>query len=318
MLPRAELITALERALEAVEIVRLSRPPPDDVAALRVTAGAKLHLATTCPADPTLAWVASDIGDGCITRAAFDAVIAAAKALQAPVSEIIERRLAPFEPSKITLADGASLDLARSPVVGGKPADPTAVAELLAVLAVPAELGSEAQRPVKTMIGIQLKNGGSIVLELLGDGLVRRAGETMALKLTPAAYAALARGAKDLADRSVWTEEPTTIVALQIDGITYARGAVIGEWTRTPAGQVNGARVEALVGALATLKRSPEVASFTKAHDVTLAVAAPAGPAVRRSLTVGARVQGGCTAHAGTETVRLPASVCDSVTALAK
>jgi hypothetical protein len=320
VLPRPELLAALYRAVEEIEIVRLSRPPPSETKeVLEVRTDGSMRLSERCPDDPALAWVSSSIGDGCVTRAAYDALIAAAMALNPPaVADVIELRPAPFEPSSVTLADGTLLDLSHSPVVAGKPADPAAVAELLSVLFAPAEVGPASTTPSRSQMTMTFKDGGSITLELLGDGLVRRADEEMALKLTPAAYAVLTRGAKDLADRSVWTEEPTTIMAIQIDGITYARGAVIGEWSRTPAGPVDGARVEALVTALSTLKRSPDVASFTKANEVTLVVAGAAGAPVRHVLTVGARVQGGCTAWAGNQTVRLPAPVCASVTALAK
>ena len=318
VLPRPELLAALDRALEGIEIVRLSRTPPESIFALTVYADVNVRFLEPCPDDPALVWVSSDIGDGCVARAAFDALMAAVIALSQPVTEIIERRPAPFEPATITLVDGATLALERSPTVDGKPADPAAVAELLAVLSAPAELGPVVDRAAKVQIKLRLADGGFVGIEPLGDGLARRASEPIALKLTPAAYAVLTRGAKDLADRSVWTEEPTTVMAIQIDGITYARGAVIGEWTRTPPGAVDGARVEALATALASLQHSPEVASFTKAHDVTLVVAGAAGTPVRHELAVGARVQGGCTAQAGAATVRLPAPVCESVTALSK
>ena len=165
---------------------------------------------------------------------------------------------------------------------------------------------------------VTLRGGGAIDLELLGDGRVRRRGEPVVLRLAPAAYAALNRRAEDLADRSLWIEEPTTITELAIDGVSFQRGAVVGEWTRTPPGPVDGARVESVITALAQVQRSPDVASLGKRHDVAIVVTPPAGTPVRHVLVVGAPRQGGCPALAGKSTVILSPTVCASISALAR
>jgi hypothetical protein len=160
-----------------------------------------------------------------------------------------------------------------------------------------------------------VKGGTSVVLELLGNNLVRRQGETIALRLSGAASTRLARVARDYADKSVWNEEPTTITSLQIDAITYTRGAVIGEWTRAPAGAFDPKRVEALVAALAAPRRTADVESMSYTHRVALTVTPPVGAPVRHELHVGSYR---CLAETLTATIQLSSSTCDDLDALAR
>jgi hypothetical protein len=318
VLPRRELLAALYRAIEALEIVRLSRPPPDGDLTLAVFDTVALRVAPQCPEDPTLAWLSSDAGNGCITRSAYDELMRTATAFEAPAAQLAEPRLVPFDVEAVVLADGAKLELARRPEINGGPADTEAVSELLAALATPAQVIDSPGGAVKAQVTVTRKGGSVVVLELLGAGRVRRAGEPVVLQLAPAAYTALNRRAADLADRAVWIEEATTITELVIDGVAYGRGAVLGEWTRTPPGPVDGARVEAVVTALAEVRGAPEVGMATKQHEVAIVVTPPAGAPVRHELVVGAAQRGGCPARAGQVTVILTAPVCAEIAALAR
>ena len=318
LLPKQDVTGALTRALEALEIVGLSRDARSVDLALSIHAGTQLRFAPACPDDPTRAWLSSDAGNGCITREAYDDVVRAVAMLEQPPAELAERRLVPFDVELVVLADRARLDVARRPAIDGKSADTEAVMELLAALAAPAQILDASGGAAQGQLLVTVKGGAVFAIELLGDGVVRRAGEPLVLRLAPAAYAALNRRAADFADRALWTEEPSTISELVIDGITYRRGAVVGEWTRVPAGPVNGARIEALVAALAEVRDAPAPASLTKRHDVALVVTPPAGAAVRHELVVGAPHQSGCPAYAGQVAVSLPAKVCAEIAALAR
>ncbi len=316
LLVRPPLMADLSRALEALEIVRLSRSPTGGVPQLLIHVGNSLRLGATCPDDPTLAWLSSDIGDGCIARATYDAVTAAVQALAAPAETIGEPRPLPVEVEKVVLADGGVLALDRAPAIDGKPADPVAVAELLAVLAAPADLVPLPDvHPVRGKLMLGVRKAGEITLELLGDNLVHRELEPIALRLSGAAYARLARGAKAYVDKSVWNEEPTTITSIKVDGITYTRGAVIGEWTRAPAGTFDPKRVDVVAVALSAPRRTPDVESINYSHRLVLTVTPPVGPPVVRALGVG---NFRCLATSSTATMLLGSSVCEALDALAR
>lgn len=340
----AARIDALERAVGALELVRASRPPTATTGAVVVDVPPVLALSPVCPDAPELAWLASPVGDGCITRASFDAVAAAATALEGDPTAITERRLAPFPLASIVLPDGATLELAKRPrlvtTAGEQPVEPARLAELAAVLSSPAELVAMPARPAReglTLHPTRPSNGAAgeaIVLELLGEGLVHRAREPLALRLTPAAYAVLARRSEALRDRSLWTEEPTTISTITIDARTFRRGAVLGEWTASPAGSapVDAARVEALVRALAAPRDLELVhtgsgsAPFAPRHQLTLTITVPGGTSSTRRLELGAALgtgaAAGCPARAPeggqAVVVRLPASVCTDADALTR
>ncbi|MBL9015377.1 MAG: hypothetical protein JNL83_14430 [Myxococcales bacterium] len=318
LLLRQDVVAGLTRALESIELVRISRPAREQDVVLSIQAGGQLKFAPACPADASLAWVASDVGNGCITRGAYDEVVRAVSALEQPASGLAEPRLVPFDVRRVELVDGARLDLTRRAEIDGKTADTEAVTQLLAALGAPANVVEDTGGSVRARLRVTGDAGGVVTIELLGDGRVHREGEPVALELAPAAYAAVTRRGTDLADRAVWAEEASTITELVIDRVTYRRGAVLGEWTRVPAGKVDGARVEALVAALAEVRRSPDVASARVQHEVAIVVTPPAGAPVRHELAVGAPRQGGCPAYAGNVTVQLPTPICAGIAALAR
>lgn len=319
LLVRPGVVSQLEHALEQLELVRLSRAPQGDGPVLEVNLGRDLRLRPVCPDDPALAWLSSDVGDGCITREAYANVATALHAFEGPAEDVIEPRPLPAELDAIVLVDGNKLELAGRPLVGGKAVDPTAVAELLAVLSAPAEVVVPPVNPkVLGHLRIAVRGGAAITLELLGGNLVRRELEPLALRLSPGAYARLNRPAAELEDRTLWTEEPTAITAIQIDATTYARGAVIGEWTRTPPGPFVAAQLEAVVAGLASPRSAPPIAAFARAHQVTLTVTNPTGAPIQHVLAIGRTGARRCAATTSEVTMILLGAVCDAVDALAR
>lgn len=316
LLVRAALFADFIRALEAIEIVRLSRAPKsgeDDIVVFMTPA---LRIGATCPDDPSLAWVSSDLGAGCIARATYDAIATTAHAIAGPAEIAAEPRPFPGELAEVMLPDGLALTLARTPEIEGTRADPAAVAELLAVLAAPAEIVPvPSTARARGRITVTSRAGTSVAIQLLGNGLVRREGEPIALRLSPAAYERIARPGKAYADASVWNEEPTLVSSIRINTTTYTRGAVIGEWTRDPAGTFDPARVEAVVAALAAPRRSPDVAAMDYTYRISFTVTPPVGAPVIHELGV---ASSRCLASSAASTMKFPRAVCDALAALAR
>ena len=318
LLVRTELMAELSRALEAIEIVRLSRPPAENVDDLVISLAPTLRLADRCPDDPSLAWLSSDLGDGCIPRTTYDAVFAAARALAGPAETVAEPRLLAAELDKVVLPDRRELELERAPSIDGKPADPVAVAELLAVLAAPAELvATPPGAIVRARLSLAVHGGTMIVLELLGNGLVRREGEGLSLRISGGAYERLARTGQAYADKTVWSEEPTMITSIKIDAVTYTRGAVIGDWTRAAAGTFDPKLVEAVVLAVSAPRLAPEVGSLRDryTHHVVLTVTPPVGAPVVHELAVR---NAPCTATNAAGTMSFAPAVCEALDALVR
>ena len=324
---RPELADELERALREVAMVRI----PDGASGAH---GLSIELAATggrdpvsvvlggaCPGALELVAASGSAGDGCVERAAADAVVRAVARLRAAPGELVERRPIPFEPHQITLGDGAVLALA-PPRIGDAAADPIRVAELLAALAAPAEVAALPAGSPSGQLVVADRAGAAVTLDLYPGRVVVRRGEPVALAPAPGAWALLGRASRELRDRTLWREEPTTITRIDVDGVRYQRGAVIGAWTREPAGAVDAARVEALATQLA----APEAlgwlddaarAGVAAAHRVTLTVAPPAGPPIVHALELGAPGPAGCPVRAGGEAAVLPAALCREVAALA-
>jgi hypothetical protein len=166
---------------------------------------------------------------------------------------------------------------------------------------------------VRRTIELRDRSGQVIALEL-HRGVVVRRGESIGLRPAPGAWEAIARPAAAYRDDTLWREEPTTIHAIQIDAATYTRGAVIGEWTRAPAGPVDGAAIEALAGELASPHapgialpgRSAPGTDFQPVHRIAITTAPPAGPPVTHTLEIAAS----CAARADGAAVQLPAALC--------
>jgi hypothetical protein len=319
----AALVADLDRALADVAIVRI----PDGelhAAGIAVAAdfgagsSARLVVGGGCPGDAALVAVASSAGDGCVAPAAADAVARAVDRLAQPIAAIVERRPAPIDVQRVVLADGAVFET--QPLrVAGQPADPARAAELLVALARPAEPAALPKAAPIAHLVVTDRAGEAIALDVFAGGLVARHGEPIALRPAPGAFQLLQRPARALREIALWTEEPTTIAALQIDGVRYRRGAVLGDWSREPAGPVAAARLEALVGVLAAPRAEAGAeADLPIVHRVAITVAPPIGAPSQHVLELGAPRAGGCPARAGRDAVVLPASVCTQVAALAR
>lgn len=319
------LARALEDALAALTIVTLVEPAPAAAAGLPVEVGGlrgTVHDADGCGGRADLARLESAMGTGCVDRRQVAAVRAAMEALRGPARAVIDPRLAPIEATRIVLVDGTPLELAGTPRVGPHPADPARVAELLAVLAAPAEID---EAPVRGAAGgartltVTDRAGASIVLELRAPRRVRRAGEAVTLRLTPAAWEVLMRSPAALRELALWTEDPLALTAIAIDGVTYRRGAVVGEWTRAPAGAAAPGAVEALAITLAAPRVLAFAApAFRAIHRVTLTITPPGGAPSEHVLELGAATPRGCPARADGVVVQLPPAICQQVSALAR
>jgi hypothetical protein len=305
------LVAAVEDAVGALRfdpapVLQVAeRPPAGPVIAMR---GERLYR----PAAPSLACARDQVEivagyfAGCVASPAWDEAARAMNALFTSVDRIADRRPSPIDPVAIALP-GGTIDLAKRPVIDGKDADPPKLVELLAALAAPAEVVAKPTGAATATIELRDRSGQTIALDL-HDGVVVRRGEVIGLRPALGAWQALARPAAAYRDDTLWREEPTTIRTIRIDDVTYTRGAVIGEWTRSPAGSVDGATIEAIVGELGS-PHAPGIAppaSFHVAHLVGIITAPPAGPPVTHMLEIAAS----CAARADGADVQLPAALC--------
>ncbi len=310
---------ALGQALAGISFVRFS-DTPIGAAGLRLTAHdaipghtLELTLGGGCPGARELVAVTGSAGPGCISGEAATALERALAPFAGPRAQLIEPRPAPVEPAQLTLADGAVLDVVRGRVAG-EAADPARVAELVAALAAPGTPVARPAAPRPKTLTLTPRAGAAITLELLGGDLVARAGEPLALKLAPGAIAVLARPGSGYRALRLWTEEPTTISAIELDGVRYQRGATIGDWTRSPAGPVDAAAIDALIAQLAAPQPSGELSGpFAARHTLGLTVTPPTGAPYAHALQLGAPRAGTCPVAHDHDRLRLPLAVCAAV-----
>ena len=318
-------VDEVEQALAGLELQRLVTEADFDVAPFRLAADDVTgELAGPCPGAPDLVLLLASTSGGCVTTDTADRVRRAAAVFADTKGPWIERRLAPVTPTTIRLADGGVLDLRKLPLItepstsSAVTADAARVAELLAVFATPAEFGAVApdDRPTATLTIDHA--GGTLELSLYAKRVVKRTG--VWFQLTPEAWAILTRPSRELRDLTLWTEDPTTLTRLDIDGIVYQRGAVVGEWTRTPVKPIiDAARVEALADELASLRAiAADAPAFTARHRLTLTIAPPAGADVTHALELGAPTAKGCPARVDGAAVMLARATCDAVAALVR
>jgi hypothetical protein len=333
----AELAGALERALGDVAIVRVPDEPvaahglaitiADDGSPPGARSAVRVVLGGGCAGAPGLVALSGTPGDGCVEPAAVAAVEGAIARLRQPPAAIVERRPVPFEPVRVVLADRVALDLPTLRA-GGAPADPARVAELVAALSAPAEVAGAPVMPAAHQVIVTGRDGLAVTLDLFAERVVARHGEPVALRPAPGAWDLLVRPSRELRDAAPWVEEPTMVTAVRIDDVRYERGAVIGEWTRQPAGAAT-ARVpasapdarmlDALVAVLAAPRSLGGVTEpVSIVHRVTLTITPPAGAPTERALGIGAPRAAGCPARVERDTLMLPAIVCAQVAALAR
>lgn len=267
------------------------------------------------------------IGPSCVSESAWQRLMTAADVFDirdpaqrhAALSTLIEKRLVPVEPGVVTLADGSTLDLGRKPRITtpGQPArdaDPDRVAELLAVLAMPAE---PVALPATPGSRVTITAGrATFELAIFAGGIVGRRNEPIALRVGDGSAAILARPGAAYVDRTLWSEEPTTVRSLQVGGVTYTRGAVVGEWTRVPPGPVDPRAIDQLVALLAVPRASADAPAPANPIAIILSIAPPAGTPSQRKLLLGATPKCAATVTAGS--VALDPAICTLATALAR
>lgn len=310
---------AIDDACSRVEIVSLEpgqRTQPGMHIALEGGERAHLTVDGTCAQGRML--VDTSVGPGCVDAAPLDALGDALRALLATAPGPIEQRPLPIKPAKLTLQDGRVLALTGTPRLGGSDADPDRVRELVAALTARGEAAIErpATKPMGRIVAVD-SAGIEVTLELLGDRLIARAGEPGAIRVHAADWNIITRPTATLRDATRWHEDPTTIAAVALDGVTYKRGAVLGEWMREPAGTVDTALVDALVETLATVKAPAAAGQAAIAHRLKVTLAPPAGAPVTHTLELGAPTATGCPGRVDGTPALVPLPLCTAALALA-
>jgi len=284
---------ALIDALTDVQFVRL---PTHAAAGATVQLGAQTMIVggACAPDAPQLVAVHAPTGDGCIEPAAWQAVTAAAAALATP--DALDPR-----PAGVTLARVGELDFSK----GGL--DPDRVAELTSALAQPGELVAVPAGTPRASIEIAPKTGAPITLDVYADAVARR-GEARAIRVAPSVLAILARPSRAYADATRWAEDSSEVARLVVDGKTFDRGAVVGEWT----GSGDAALVTALAAAVSNVRApdAPLPAGFRAAHHVSVTFAPPVGAHVTHELELAAPGPDGCAARIDGIAVTAPPALC--------
>lgn len=309
-------VTELERALAELTIdadpVAPVTPISDGIEI--AMAGTKVTLAKAPGSGcETRVYLAASTGDGCVALANAEVVWGLVARLANPAGAIASRALVPVGVRVVTLVDGAALDVTRRPTIDGADVDAEQIVALMTVLRSPVDGTDVIPAPTGASIGtLGIKTGGGdLVVDLYPSNVAMRRGEAVALRLSPEAFAILARGGAAYRDRTPWSEDPTTIAEIAIDAVTYRRGAVLGEWTRVPAGPSDAASIDALVTALAR----PHVVgvaptTVVRGRRIRLVVRPPVGAEKTHTLELGTASAAGCPAAIDTTSILLPVEIC--------
>lgn len=312
------LLRALADACANVEIRSLDgRPSAPEV--LRIAADARTLVQSGSCTDRRYAYVETPSGGGCVDAAAIEDLRAAIHAIITATHEAIDRRPLPVEPVKLTVQDGSVLDLAKQPRIGDVDADPDRVRELVHALSARGEaaLPRPARAPSAT-IHVLDRAGSEITLELFArERAIGRAGEPGVIRIGDAAWTTITRPSSALRDPTRWREDVTTLSSLTLDNVTYERGAVLGEWTREPAGAFDPTLVDALAETLATVRAPAGPAPRRIAHRLTVTFTPPVGAPTKHTIEFAAPTSDGCAARVDGVAVVLPLASCTAAVALA-
>jgi hypothetical protein len=309
------VLARLRGACAGVEILALGgtrdgkpglRIEADDVALVQVG---------TCGRDQVL--VETSSGDGCIAGAALHDLRDAIDAILAAPHEAIDLRPLPIDPVRLVLGDGSGLDLAARRVAD-RDADPDAVRDLVRALTTrgQAAIPRPPRRKPRATLRATDRGGTEVVLEVV-DAALGRAGEPALIRVDPRDLAIIARPSAALRDTTRWREDPTTITSFTLDGVTYRRGVVLGEWTRDPGGPFDAALVDALVESLASLRAPAAETPRAIRHRLSLTFTPPAGTPTTHAIELAPPAGDACPGRVDGAPVRLPLPACTAVLALA-
>jgi hypothetical protein len=310
-----ERADAIERALSAVKVIGVPINPTMTAPVVGSTLSidgpplVSLDVFEKVGDDPCTKGrrVGGTIGPACVEG--IDHLWEELDVLHRVTRDLVEPRLVPFAPTRITFPDGGVLDLAKRPQIGGDDADIAKVAELVALLQTPLEPVDDATTasPVGTLV-VADRAGTTITVELLASKKVRRKGEPIAFPVGAGAWDILVRPSSAYRDRLLWREDPVTIEWITVNEDTYRRHGVIGEWSDPTRSK----QLEALARALATPRAEP-LAAPRKTHDqVKFTVIPPVGQLVERTLRIGDN----CYATVEDKPVILEKPLCDAIGAM--
>ena len=303
------LVQGLEEAMADLELVSLGPATGALAESDRLVLAADdahVEAAGSCAGERV--FVHATTGDGCVDAAAWRALVADAAVLHGTPASLVDRRPLPVEAPRIVLPDGGTIDRSRRPTLDGKDADPDEVAALVAALSAPAEVV-----PLPAGASPASIVAGDITLDLYDHVLARR-GEPVALRPRPEAWAVIARPSSAYRDPTRWLEDPSTVASITLDGTTYKRGAVIGEWT----GATDPSLIEALAAAIAAVRAPSGPAPASIEHRLDVTIAPPVGAPSVHHLEVGHPTAAGCAGRADGTPVVLPLSLCTAVVAAAR
>jgi hypothetical protein len=309
MLVAPARVDALTSALANLQLVSIEASSPAPVTTI-VIDGLSVGIGGACPSN-RIAVVVASAKPACAEAAAVTEVAHAIDALAGPPADVIDRRPAASGFDRIELVDGTvalgkHITITIHDVV--HEADPDRIAELLRALAEPGE--PVAPSTDKPSVSLVIPQVGA--LDVFTDRVQRR-GDPLALTITPATRAILVRPARTLVDAERWSEEPTTITTISLDGATYQRGAVLGEWSRTPAAKTDPALVDALAESVAKLRAPARTGTAATPHHLVVTFAPPIGSAVTHAIDLGAPTADGCPALIAGEAVTAPLPLCVAV-----
>lgn len=302
------IIGEARAAVEALELVALDgKPAPGPKAFGAEQIG-------TCEHDRV--WIRTPTGPGCVEAAAWKAVLAADTKLAGPADQIADRRPIPIKPKKIVLPDRKELTLDGQSKVDGLDTDLERVRELLTAIATPGELVPLPTTSQQGAFYAVAADGTDVQLALWGNGIVARRGEQVAIKTS--LDTVIARRSIEYRDPTRWREDPMTLTSINVDGVIFQRGAVIGEWTRKPAGKVDNALVDALAQTLAIVKapaRMGHARGLNRFIKVTFTP--PAGEPSSHRIEFGRTItKDGCDGRVDNAEVTLSPEFCTAAAAL--
>ena len=312
MLVAPARVDALTSALANLQLVSTEGASPAPVMTI-VVDGLSVGIGGACPNNRVAMVVASTM-PACADAAAVTEVVHATDALAGPPADVIDRRPAASGFNRIELVDGTvALDKHITVTIHDvvHDADPDRIAELLRALAEPGEpVAISTGAPPVSLIIPQVG-----ALDVFTDRVQRR-GDPLALTISPATRAILVRPARSLVDAERWSEEPTTITTISLDGVTYQRGAVLGEWSRTPAAKIDPALVDALAESVAKVHAPARAGTAATPHHLVVTFTPPIGATVTHAIDLGAPTADGCPGLIAGEAVTAPLALCMAVGAV--